>query len=91
MGGQFPVGGESTPSRGAVILTPTSQVKTTQATLVVVVVSAFTLGGLLMSIKNDIANQGRDLGSVRKDVDELRGAVFGYPTLSNSKTKPKED
>ncbi len=83
---------DSTPSRGAMMLTPTSQVRTTQATLIAVIVSALSLGGMIASFRNDIANQAREMTIIKQDTDRLMRVVFfneSRDLLSNSKTNPK--
>lgn len=85
-------GDDSSPARGSLLLTPTSQVKTTQATLIAVLVASFTCGGLLMSIKNDIANLTNDRTRDRKDLDEVRAVVFApvqRAVSTNPRTEPK--
>lgn len=81
---------EATPTRGAMTFSPTTGVRTTQATFVLVLISAFTLGGVMMSIKYDIANQAKETSSIRSDVDELKRAVFYDSRVTgNPKTNPK--
>ncbi len=72
------------------MLTPTSQVKTTQATLIAVLVASFSCGGLLMSIKYDIANLTKDRAQDRKDLDEVRAVLFA-PIPRNLTTNPRTE
>ncbi len=87
---------ESTPSRGAMTLAPTAQIRTTQATLIAVISAAVVCGGYLVSIDTKMSNQSERMKNVESNVDRLMRVVFfddprmtgpiGYP---NPKTQPK--
>jgi hypothetical protein len=87
---------ESTPSKGAMTIAPTAKIRTTQATLISVIVAGFVCGGMLNSISNKLDNQARDMSTMRGDVNELMHAVFyndprvtGPSGYQNPKTQPK--
>ncbi len=87
---------DSTPSRGALMLAPTAQIRTTQATLVCVIAAAIACGGFLVRIDAKISNQEERTKNMEANVTQLMRVVFfddprmtgpvGYP---NPKTQPK--
>lgn len=71
---------EDTPRANTVTVRSDAGVRTTQATLVSVIVFGFILGGGLVSIKRDISDQARDMGLLREEVKILKEAVFYSPS-----------
>ncbi len=89
---------DSTPSRNAVVVAPTAQVRTTQATLIAVIAAGFVCGGYLVSIENKVTSQAKATEQIQANVDLLMREVFyGDPRMSgntapvggNSKTQPR--